>query len=173
MQIRIATKKDLLAICTFYKQVCEDQKYDQYGADWHWGIYPSKAILENFLNTAKIIIGIEDNHVISAGVLTDGEDPNYKNVHWLEKVVDSKVTVLHLFSVLRSARGHGIAQQMLKEIIEVAKLADYQVIHLDVMKGNLPAEKLYQKVGFNFVEEATIHYKDDGDTQAMMYERKI
>ena len=41
------------------------------------------------------------------------------------------------------------------------------------MKGNLPAEKLYQKRGFEFAEEATIHYEDDGDTQAMMYEKVL
>ena len=41
------------------------------------------------------------------------------------------------------------------------------------MRGNLPAEKLYQKHGFEFAEEATIHYEDDGNTQAMMYEKVL
>lgn len=62
---------------------------------------------------------------------------------------------------------------MLAEFDNFAVDAGYYTIHLDVMKGNVPAEKLYQKHGFKFAKEATIHYEDDGDTQAMMYEKVL
>ena len=56
MKIRKASLADLTNLCDFYQQVCEDQKTDQYSPDWHWGIYPSKEILANFLKNAQIII---------------------------------------------------------------------------------------------------------------------
>lgn len=171
--IRKASLEDLEALCDFYQQVCEDQKTDQYSPDWHWGVYPSKEILENFLKKAQIIIAIEGSKVVSAGVLTDGEDPNYAHVAWKNKLDDKKITVLHLFAVSQKERGQGIAGKILTEFDNFAGDADYSAIHLDVMKGNIPAEKLYQKHGFEFAEEATIHYEDDGDTQAMMYEKVL
>ena len=46
-------------------------------------------------------------------------------------------------------------------------------MHLDVMKGNVPAERAYVKSGFCFAGEVVLHYEDIGDTSAHMYERKL
>ena len=135
MKIRKASLADLTDLCDFYQQVCEDQKTDQYSPDWHWGIYPSKEILANFLKNAQIIIAIKDGKLVSAGVLTDGEDPNYAHVAWKHKLDDRKITVLHLFAVSQKERGQGIAGKMLAEFDNFAKDAGYYAIHLDVMKA--------------------------------------
>lgn len=169
MKIRVATVQELVKICVFYKQVCLDQKSDEYSPDWHWGIYPSEIDLKQKLENATVIIAIDNDKVISAGVLTKGEDPNYLHVNWDH----DNAIVLHLFAVAKTSRGQGLAQKMLSAFDDYAKEHDYRAIHLDVMKGNVPAEKLYQKHGYQFVEEATIHYEDDGDTQAMMYQKDL
>ena len=62
---------------------------------------------------------------------------------------------------------------MLQKLFEFAKNKGYVVIHLDVMKGNVPAERAYVKSGFRFAGEVVLHYEDIGDTSAHMYERKL
>ncbi|XOQ56465.1 MAG: Putative acetyltransferase [Lactobacillus delbrueckii] len=42
LNCRLATEADLAALCQFYQDICAHQKDDQFGADWHWGIYPSE-----------------------------------------------------------------------------------------------------------------------------------
>lgn len=169
MDIRIAKSPDLDQICEFYQQVCLDQKSDEYSPDWHWGVYPSRAGLKQQIKNATVIIATDNDKVISAGVLTKGEDPNYQHIDWNH----DDVTVLHMFAVAKTSRGKGLAQKMLAAFDDFAKNTGYKAIHLDVMKGNVPAEKLYRKHGYQFVQEATIHYEDDGDTQAMMYQKEL
>ena len=40
LNCHLATEADLAALCQFYQDICAHQKEDQFGADWHWGIYP-------------------------------------------------------------------------------------------------------------------------------------
>ena len=64
MQIRTATVQDLSQICAFYKQVCLDQKTDDYSLDWHWGVYPSEEGLKQQINNATVIIATDNDKVI-------------------------------------------------------------------------------------------------------------
>ena len=86
---------------------------------------------------------------------------------------EQRITVLHLFAVSKNFRGQGLAKQMLQELFKFAKNKGYAVMHLDVMKGNVPAERAYVKSGFRFAGEVVLHYEDIGDTSAHMYERKL
>lgn len=42
-----------------------------------------------------------------------------------------------------------------------------------MLKGNVPAEKLYVKNGFDFVEEREVWYEDTGDLIAHLYEKDL
>lgn len=64
LQIRTATVQDLSQICAFYKQVCLDQKTDDYSPDWHWGVYPSEEGLKQQINNATVIIATDNDKVI-------------------------------------------------------------------------------------------------------------
>ena len=44
---------------------------------------------------------------------------------------------------------------------------------LDVVTGNLPAERLYQKHSFLFCEERKVYYEDTGEICVRLYEREL
>ena len=48
-----------------------------------------------------------------------------------------------------------------------------KAIRLDVLEGNLPAEKLYQKVGFQYAGSLNIFYEDTGWADFNLYEYSI
>ena len=62
---------------------------------------------------------------------------------------------------------------MLDWLIALAKTTGITVLRLDVVKGNLPAEKLYQAHGFRFVEEREVYYEDTGNITVRLYELVI
>ena len=173
MQIRKATPDKLDEVCQFYQTICAQQQDDAYGADWHWGVYPGRALLADRIKRAMVVEGIVDSRVTSIGVLTAGEDPNYRQVKWSVPAKDEQIVILHLFAVDQAFRGRGIAKQMLQGLFQFAKKRGYAVMHLDVMKENVPAERTYVKSGFRFAGEVVIHYDDIGDTTAQMYERVL
>ncbi|HJA47259.1 MAG TPA: GNAT family N-acetyltransferase [Candidatus Limosilactobacillus excrementigallinarum] len=170
MTIRLATTADLSALCDFYQQVCLQQENDEYSPRWTWGDYPSKEYLSAKLNDAQVIINVINEQIAAAGVLSVGEDPNYRGVPWHHHFLDSEVAILHLFAVGKAYRGQGIAQQTLQGIFNQARQNGQRVIHIDVIDHNLPAEKAYLKAGFKFNNEQILDYDDLGPTSAKLFE---
>ena len=52
----VARTSDFSDVCAFYKTVCERQADDEYGADWHYGIYPAEDDLKKSLEKSEIHI---------------------------------------------------------------------------------------------------------------------
>lgn len=171
--IRLARLADLDAVADLYHQVCAHQVVDQYGADWTWGDYPSVAGLREYIEHELVVTGWMNDQLVAAGVLTAGEDDDYRQVQWPTKVSDAQTTVLHLFTVHPDFRRTGIASQMFQGVLHTAKEAGFQVLHLDVLEGNLPSEKLYLKNGCQIVANVLMHYSDIGDRHAKVMEHPL
>lgn len=170
-QIRVAQLADLDGVVDLYHTVCEHQSQDQYGADWTWGEYPSIDGLRKFIQQSTVVIGIKDNQIVAGGVMTTGEE--YPDVDWPIKAANREIGVFHLITVHPAYRRTGISRQLINGLLNVAKQEGKKVIHLDVLAGNLPSEKLYLRAGFQTVQELVIHYDDIGDQKAKVMEYQL
>lgn len=169
--IRVATATDLDAACQFYQSVCEHQSADAYAPGWKWGVYPDRTKLANAVKRGQLIIGLAEKTVVAAGLLTVGDDASYQTVPWqFQPATDHDIAVLHLYAVHPEYRGHGLASEMLQGILAQARTAGQTVVHLDVRKGNLPAEKLYLRNGFKAIEDRQLNYANVGPTWARLCE---
>lgn len=168
IQTKIAELQDLPKVAELYKDICDHQSKDEYGADWTWGEYPSEEGLKHLIETGYLVMGLQDGKTVAGGVITVGDD--YPNVDWPTPAPDSQIGVLHLLGVHPEYRGSGVSKQILQAVLKVAKDAGLKVVHLDVLGGNLPAAKLYEKNGFKAIETLTIHYDDIGDQEATVME---
>ena len=99
MTIKIAQPADLPAIYKFYQRVCEQQKDDEYSPKWTWQDYPSEKGLADFVAHDQVIINLQDDQVIAAGVLSVGEDPTYREVPWEHPVLTQKLR-FYIYSTL-------------------------------------------------------------------------
>ncbi|MCD5452036.1 GNAT family N-acetyltransferase [Lactobacillus delbrueckii] len=152
LNCRLATEADLAALCQFYQDICAHQKDDQFGADWHWGIYPS------------------EKDIASAGILTVGNDPLYSKFTWPTPAEDNEIAVLHLYGVHPSFRRQGLSSVLLTFIKDQTKKLGCKSIRLDSMDGNVPARRLYEKNGWRFVSQETVYYDDIGDCKVDLLE---
>lgn len=55
---------------------------------------------------------------------------------------------VHDVAVVASHRGRGVAQEMLREAERIARERGAVKMTLEVLSGNVPAMKLYQRIGF-------------------------
>lgn len=170
LNCRLATEADLAALCQFYQDICAHQKEDQFGADWHWGIYPTEKDIKEAIDQKRAVVGIKDGKIASAGILTVGNDPLYSNFAWPTAAKDDEIAVLHLYGVHPSFRRQGLSSSLLSFIKDRAKGLGYTAIRLDSMDGNVPARRLYEKNGWRFVSQETVHYDDIGDTKVDLLE---
>ena len=66
--------------------------------------------------------------------------------------------------------GQGLAKEMVRFAIGTAKTAGMKAIRLDVLKGNVPAERLYEDLGFIYVDTLKLFYEDTGRVDFELYE---
>ena len=172
-QVKRAQMSELNAVCDFYQAVCQQQTNAEYAPGWYWGVYPSESQLKAAILKRQLVIGTVNGQVVAAGRLTVGEDAAYRDVNWQFSARENEIGVLHLYAVHPDFRGHGLASEMLRGILTEARDAGQRVVHLDVRKGNVPAEKLYVSNGFNFVAEKILPYDNLGDTWARLGECQV
>ena len=63
---------------------------------------------------------------------------------------------LHAFAVEPDIHGQGLGSKMLQFCIEKARSEGYKALRLDIVPTNIPARRLYEKNGFQYVGEADL-----------------
>lgn len=163
-----ARPEDGEAVCRFYEEVCAFQDTQEYGPVWHYGIYPDEQELKEHIERGELLLGFEEGRIAAAMVLNHHEDERYVDVPWT--VREEPIYVLHLFAVHGDFQGRGIGKAALRLLLAAAREQGARAIHLDVVKGNLPAERLYERLGFCRREERDVWYEDTGDLRVVLYE---
>jgi len=169
-QIRTAGAEDFGALWRFYEDVCRAQELDEYGPDWHLGVYPAAAELKAHLAAGEILTGWKDARLAAAMAVTGGEDEMYLGAPWPLGAAPDQAAALHLFAVHPDFRGRGAALEMLTALFGRVRARGFRAVHLDVAQGNLAAEKLYLKAGFVFAGTRRVHYDDIGSTTVRLFE---
>lgn len=117
-----------------------------------------QAMLQQYLNTDKVplmILAIEKGQVLGVAQLKFREMDIYpEKEHWLGGVF-----------VEKKSRGRGIAAEIIKEIIHVAKLLDVSSLHLQTIRHD---GGLYRSLGWEPLEIVT--YKNE---DVLVMEKKL
>ena len=170
IEMKVAQIGDFDQLWRFYEEVCTAMETDEYSPSWHLGIYPDREDLLEHLEREEFLLGMEDGRIAGAMVLTGREDELYSQVPWKIPFVPEKVCAVHLLAVHPDFRRKGVSRKLVEAIFEQGRKSGKHVVHLDVVKGNLPAEKLYQNMGFRFTCEMDVFYEDTGDLTVRLYE---
>ena len=167
---RRADERELGAVWRFYEQVCAAQSDSQYGPGWHIGVYPAPDDIEEHTRRGELMLYCVDDRIAAAAVLTERDDPMYAAVRWPTEAAPEEVGAVHLLAVHPDHRGRGLAGELVDALIRRARENGKKCLRLDVILGNLPAERLYLSRGFRFVEERTVFYEDTGETVVRLFE---
>ncbi|CAK9328185.1 unnamed protein product [Citrullus colocynthis] len=73
----------------------------------------------------------------------------------INKEIRNKYAYISNLCVAKAARRQGIASNMLKFAVVTARFSGIEQVYVHVHRNNLPAQALYQKIGFEVVEIAS------------------
>ena len=152
--IKPAEKEEAEKIYDFYRVVCRALENEVYSPLWQFGAYPCLQDIENHINNKNLFIAVRGSEIVSA----------------MAAINHGRYSSLHLFAVLPECRGTALAEKMLQKLIETAKKRKNTKIILDVVKGNVPAEKLYRKIGFTCTGEKYERIERIGNVCFSVYE---
>lgn len=170
MQIRKAEIQEYHKVREFYYTLTDAMKDAEYGPGWKKDIYPSQEFLRGSIESGELYIGECDGKIIACMVLNHESNEGYQKVQWSVEANDSEVFVIHALGVHPAFSGKGVAKQMVRSVIELAQANQIKTIRLDVLKGNLPAEKAYTKIGFVCLDTIPMYYEDTGWTDYEVFE---
>lgn len=170
LRIRVADSGDYSRVRDFYYVMTDELEHAEYSPDWKKDIFPSQEYLRSAIENRELYLGETDGRIVSCMVINHAYSEGYQAVGWSVDADDSEVLILHLLGVLPQYSGQGIARQMIRRVIEIARENRLKAIRLDVIEGNLPAEITYKKIGFQYLETIRLYYEDTGWANFKMFE---
>lgn len=170
LQIRIADSSDYSNVRDFYYSLIDAMEDAEYKPGWEKDIYPTQEFLIRSIESNELYIGEMDGQMVSCMVVNHGYNDGYKDIQWSVEVKDSELFVIHALGVNPVFSGKGIAKQMVQQVIKIAHENNIKTIRLDVIEGNIPAEKAYTKMGFIYLDTIQMFYEDTGWTNYKLFE---
>lgn len=170
MDILKASKQQYEAVRTFYHSLIDGMKDSQYDIGWIKDIYPAPEFLRESIENGELYICVKNNHIVGAMVLNHQCNESYNKFQWQTKAREEEILIIHALGVHPMYSGKGYAKAMVKKAIEIGTDMHLKAIRLDVLAGNVPAERLYTSLGFQYMDTLQMYYEDTGWTYYELYE---
>lgn len=170
LQIRSAARSDYETVKEFYYSLIDAMADAAYKPGWERDVYPTQAFLQESIANGELYIGEWEGRMVSCMVVNHKYNDGYKKIRWLVEAKDEELLVIHALGVHPDFSGRGIAKEMVRNTIALAKEGRIRTIRLDVLGGNLPAEKAYTGLGFQYLDTIRMFYEDTGWTEFKIYE---
>ena len=138
--------------------------------EWKKGIYPTDEFLMDSIRNKELYVLLSESNYMASMILNHKCTDGYEKIHWNITATPQEITVVHALGVLPDYQGQGIAKLMVQEAIRTAKENGQKAVRLDVLSTNIPAQKLYSDMGFNYMDTIQLFYEDTGSTDYLLYE---
>lgn len=170
MDLICASENDYEAIRDFYYELTDEMKDAEFKPGWEKDVYPTQKFLQESIRNKELYYTPEHSNIQACMIVNHKYNDGYKGVKWSVEASDKELVVIHALGVLPRFSGKGIAKQLVQKVIDQAELQDIITIRLDVLEGNIPAEKAYTKMGFQYITTVKMFYEDTGWTNYKMFE---
>lgn len=173
IQIKKALETDLDCIGKLYEDLCDYLETHTNYPGWKKGIYPArrdaeKGLLENSLYIARL-----GEKAAGTIILKHEPEEGYENGKWLTENDYKHIYVVYTLAVHPDFLNSGVGTELLMFAECVAGKERCVSLRLDVVKGNIPAEKLYQKCGYQLIGTVSLGYEAYGLLWYHLYEKVL
>lgn len=173
LDIRTAEPGEYEKVKEFYYDIIDLMKKMEYQPGWKKGIYPTDGYLKQNIEQKQLYIGLMEGVIVSAMVVNHDFNEEYKKVKWSVEAGDEDVNVIHILCVHPEFSRQGAAKEMVNRVLDLTKSNHQKAIRLDVLKGNVPAERLYPSIGFKYIAAERMYYDDTDWMDFLLYEYPI
>ena len=156
MQIRKCREEDVAAAGSFYDDVVLWLNHHINYPKWMYKIYPSESWVKQMTEAGEQYICVDGKKIVGAFVLNADPQGNYRKGNWSLDLPDGSYMVLHALAISPELQGRGLGAEVVRFCTEKAKADGYRAIRLDIVPGNIPAKRLYEKTGFRYVVDADL-----------------
>ena len=168
MIFRKAAKEEFYKIRSLYWNLIDQEKDDPSFPRWKKGIHPSDEMIQDSIDKGDLYVLVDGDEIAACVIANDEKVDGYSDAPW--QIDSDEVSVLHVLAVHPDHRGKGLARRLVENVIEQERKVGKKALRLDVIENNTPAEKLYQKLGFQYIQTKTLYYDVVGEMTFKLYE---
>ena len=173
LEVRKAVPEEYETVAAFYDSVIDGMEGAEYHPAWEKGVYPAYETLKESIERGELFLGFLDGKLACATIMNDRQSDGSEGEPWKFVVPDEEIRIFHALTVHPDFAGKGLGKQFVTAGMNLAKEQGAKAMRLDVLKGNVPAERLYPACGFVFVSNKVMFYEDTGWTDFILYEWAI
>ncbi len=140
---------------------------------WKKGVYPIREDAVAGIKNQTLLVVRHEGTIVASIILDHHPDEAYNNVSWKMELDYKHIFILRTFVVNPLFLKMGIGKALIDYSIELAKKTGIQSIRLDVYENNLPANSLYEKCGFEYIDTVDLGLGCYGLDKFKLYEKLI
>ena len=169
MYLRKAKINESTEILKFYHRIIESIRDSDFKPKWN-NEYPNLEFIEKSIKKEELYIYTKNNIIISSLILNDSFDVDYSYVNWSFNAKLDEITVMHAFAIDSKFRGKGLGRKIFDEIKDITMANNKKTIRIDVIDGNVGAQKVYEHLGFEYIGCAETNQYPIGPEKFHLYE---
>ena len=168
--IRAAENREYEKVLGFYDDLIDAMQGAEYAPGWEKGVYPAPDFLRRSIEHGELFLAEEEGILCAAMVVNHEYNESYRKIRFSLEVSDAELWVIHALGVHPRFARRGIAGELVRFVIARAEEEGIRTVRLDVLEGNLPAERTYPPLGFRYLDTIQMFYEDTGWTGFKVYE---
>ena len=173
LRIRTAKKEEFDAVRAFYHSLIDEMRDSPYLPGWEKDIYPTNEYLQDAITKGEMYVGELGDEIAGAMIVNRDCNESYAKAQWPTLAEPGEFTVIHVLGVHPRFAGRGLAKELVDWAVAFARESGQRAVRLDVLKGNLPAERLYRGRGFQYVGTFRMYYEDTDWADFELYEHAL
>ncbi len=162
----------LPAVIDFYRSVVRHLEANVNYPKWS-NAHPSNESIAEAVRKGEQYICVDNGAIVGAVVLNGNPEGAYERGNWSLSLAAGEFLVIHALAVSPDCSRRGVGSFMVRQSIQIAAQKGYKALRLDVVPGNFPAERLYQKHGFRYVNTADLLRNIEGIPEFDLYELNL
>ena len=156
-------------ILEFYRNIIDSIRGSEFKPKWSKH-YPNLEFIKESIGKGELYICTIDADVISSVVLNNRFNPEYENIDWIVDARPQEIVIIHTFAVASDFSQKGIGREIFKQIKTEAEKNRKKTIRIDIINGNIGAQKVFEKFGFEYIDTAEIFHNAIGVEKFHLYE---
>ncbi len=146
--IRLAAELDIPAVSAIYEAIHEKEARGEGTTGWLWGIYPTEQTAREALSRGELFVLEQDGSILAAARINQEQVAEYALCPWSMDAPAEQIMVLHTLVVDPEAAGQGLGRAFVAFYEAYALAHGCRYLRMDTNAKNLPARKLYHKLGY-------------------------
>lgn len=173
IKVRKGTKEDIAKLAALYDEVNDYLASTVNYPGWKKGVYPTQEDAEQGINEDCLYVATYHDEIIGSAILRHKPEPVYRTVTWQVDCTDEEIWVIYTLVVSPRYMKNQVGQCILQYAQEQGKELGLKALRLDVAENNVPAIKLYEKMGFRYIGTVSLGLECYGLDWFKLYEKVL